>query len=211
MDNFTLLNRTALVAKTNSGKSVLLSQLVKAEKKKFDKIIVVSPTEKINKFYTKQKIADEKYIIDEYSEEYFDQLIKKMTEINTDKTDKQKKKILIILDDALSDINAHSSKTLKQIATRGRHIGIYLIITCQYLHMIPPAIRTQIDYIFCGQMNKNSVNILCDEYQSSNISKEDFVQCYNRCTKDYSFMVINNNSCKTNDLNENYGMIKASF
>ena len=77
--------------------------------------------------------------------------------------------------------------------------------------MCPPISRVNSDFIFCGQMNKQSQDILCQEYQSSNISKEDFIKCYNRCTKDYQFMVINNNSCKTDDLNENYGVIKVSL
>ena len=32
---------------------------------------------------------------------------------------------------------------------------------------------------------------------------------YNRCTKDYNFLVINNNSVKDDDLNSIYGIIKA--
>lgn len=211
MNNFNLYNRIILTAKTNSGKSVLLGQLVKKEMHKFNKIIVVSPTEEINMFYTKQNIADPKYILNEYNEEYFTKLIKTMTEINKEKDDKQKKKILIILDDALSDFNSHNSKTLKLIISRGRHIGLYLIMTCQYLHMVPPIIRTNSDYIFCGQMNKNSLEILCNEYQSANIDKTEFIKMYNRCTRDYNFLVINNCSCSTDDLNENYGMIKADF
>ena len=34
---------------------------------------------------------------------------------------------------------------------------------------------------------------------------------YNRCTKDYNFLVINNNSVKDDDLNSIYGSIKASL
>ena len=34
---------------------------------------------------------------------------------------------------------------------------------------------------------------------------------YNRCTKDYNFLVINNNSVKDDDLNSIYGCVKAPF
>ena len=52
MNNFTIINKTtALLAKTNYGKSCLLKYLVEAERYNFNKIFVSFPTEKINKFY----------------------------------------------------------------------------------------------------------------------------------------------------------------
>jgi phosphate starvation-inducible protein PhoH len=53
MNNFTIVNKTsALLAKRNSGKSVLLKHLVNAEKHKFARVFVICPTEKINRFYS---------------------------------------------------------------------------------------------------------------------------------------------------------------
>ena len=53
MDNFSLINKTIiLIGKRHSGKSRLLKYLVKYERKKFKKIFVVCPTEKINRFYS---------------------------------------------------------------------------------------------------------------------------------------------------------------
>ena len=65
--NITLIDKiTLLTAKRNSGKSVLLKQLVEHEKSKFDKIFVICPTEQINRFY--KDIVDEKCIYDSYNE-----------------------------------------------------------------------------------------------------------------------------------------------
>ena len=36
-----------------------------------------------------------------------------------------------------------------------------------------------------------------------------FINIYKNSTKDYSFMVVNNNSTKTDDPNESYGKIKT--
>ena len=53
MNNFTILNKTVgLIAKRNSGKSCLLKYLVQAEIHKFNKVYVICPTEKINRFYS---------------------------------------------------------------------------------------------------------------------------------------------------------------
>ena len=84
---------------------------------------------------------------------------------------------------------------------RGRHINIAIILTFQYLNLIPPTARTNLDTLFLGQMNKQSVDLLTSE----------FIKMYNRCTKDYNFLVINNNSVKDDDLNSIYGSIKASL
>jgi hypothetical protein len=60
-------------------------------------------------------------------------------------------------------------------------------------------------------MNKQSIDLLVSEFISGEITKEDFIKMYNRCTKDYNFLVINNNSVKDDDLNSIYGSIKASL
>ena len=58
-------------------------------------------------------------------------------------------------------------------------------------------------------MNKQSVDLLISEFISGDISKEDFLRMFLRCTRDYNFLVINNNSVKDDDLNSIYGCIKA--
>jgi hypothetical protein len=69
--------------------------------------------------------------------------------------------------------------------------------------------RNNLDYIFCGQMNKQSIDLLTNEFLSGDIDKNEFIKMFNRCTKDYNFLVINNNSVKDDDLNSVYGCIKA--
>ena len=208
MNNFTIVNKiTSLLAKRNSGKSVLLKHLVEAEKHKFSKIYVICPTEKINRFYS--DIVDEECIFDSYDEKWVNKLIDKMTEINSNKPAKERKNILLILDDLVSDTNFHQSPSFKKIIIRGRHINIAIILTFQYLNLIPPTARSNLDTLFVGQMNKQSVDLLVSEFISGDISKEEFIKMYNKCTKDYNFLVINNNSVKDDDLNLIYGCIKA--
>jgi hypothetical protein len=58
-------------------------------------------------------------------------------------------------------------------------------------------------------MNKQSIDLLVSEFISGDIDKNEFIKMYNRCTRDYNFLVINNNSVKDDDLNSIYGVIKA--
>ena len=208
MNNFTIVNKTtALLAKRNSGKSCLLKYLVEAERYKFNKIFVICPTEKINRFYN--DIVEDDCIFDNYNEKWVNKIIDKMTEINSNKPTKERKNILLILDDVVCDHNFHQSPSLKKLFVRGRHINIAIILTFQYLNLIPPVARNNLDCLFVGQMNKQSIDLLVSEFISGDISKEEFIKMYNRCTKDYNFLVINNNSVKDDDLNSIYGMIKA--
>ena len=208
MNNFTIVNKiTSLLAKRNSGKSVLLKHLVESERHKFSKIYVICPTEKINKFYS--DIVDDECIFDSYDEKWVNKLIDKMTEINSNKPAKERKNVLLILDDLVSDHNFHQSPSFKKIIIRGRHINIGIILTFQYLNLIPPTARSNMDTLFVGQMNKQSIDLLVSEFISGDISKEEFIKMYNRCTRDYNFLVINNNSVKDDDLNSIYGCVKA--
>ena len=109
----------------------------------------------------------------------------------------------------MSDTNFAQSPALKKLYTRGRHINIGVIATCQYLYNLPPICRSNADWCIVGQMNRQSIQLLAEEYLSGDLEKNDFVKLYNRSTKDYGFLIINNNSVKDDDLNNIYGVIKT--
>ena len=206
--NLDIVNKTtSLVAKRNSGKSVLLKYLVEQSKNKFEKIFVICPTECVNNFYS--SMVEKNCIFDSWNEEWVESLIQKMTTQNANKKKEEKKDILLILDDVMSDTNFAQSPALKKIFTRGRHINISVICTCQYLYNLPRICRSNLDFSIIGQMNRQSVQLLADEYMCGDIDRKEFVDLYNRSTRDYGFLVINNNSVKDDDLNNIYGVIKT--
>ena len=103
MNNFSIVDKTiGLIAKRCSGKSILLKHLIQSERHKFAKIYCICPTEKINKFYS--DIVNDECIFDSYNENWMNKLIDKMTEINANKPPKERKHILLILDDCVSDV-----------------------------------------------------------------------------------------------------------
>lgn len=207
--DLSLVNKTICVcAKRNSGKSVLIKYLVSCCSEEFAKIYVICPTERINHFYN--SIVPDNCIFDSWSEDWAEQLIKKMTTINANKKIDERKNVLLILDDVFSDTNFHQSPALKKLHIRGRHLNISIINTIQYLNLLPPICRTNCDFLLAGQMNRQSVQLLADEFLSGDLEKSEFAKMFNRCTKDYGFLVVNNNSIKDNqDLNSIYGSIKT--
>jgi hypothetical protein len=52
--------------------------------------------------------------------------------------------------------------------------------------------------------------MLADEFLMGSIDKKAFLDMYHRLTKDYSFLLMNNNSVKDDsDLNSIYGALKC--
>ena len=210
MDYFSILNKTlSLVAKRNSGKSVLLKYLVKEEIQNFKKIFVICPTNCINGFY--DDWIEPNCVFEDYDEEWTEKLIYKMSNLNKGKNNDTADHILLILDDCCSDTKFHASKSIKKLFSRGRHSFISIIITCQMLHHIPPLCRNNSDFLLVGQLNNQNIDLLCDEFRTG-LEKKDFKAMYKRLTTDYSFLIINNNSLKdSDDLNLLYGAIKAKI
>ena len=207
MNNFCIVNKCiGFFARRNSGKSFLLRYLFSNERHSLDKVFCICPTESINRFYS-DLIPDE-CIFDKYDDEWVGKLIERLTEYH-----KKNKKYstLLILDDCISDASRfQNSPNLEKVLTRGRHIGLGVMITTQHVTGIPPIVRNNLDWIFCGQMNRHSVEILCDEFLAGDLDKTEFIKLYNKSTRDYSFFVINASSVEDNsDLNQIYGTIKT--
>lgn len=208
--DFSIVNKcVSVVAKRNSGKSFLIKYLVTLTKDKFDKIFVICATEGINHFYQKNDWIPKNCIYEVYNESFIKKLMEQMTRINSNKPDEERKNVLLILDDLVADKDFHTSETFKQLFVRGRHINISVIITTQYLKLIPPVSRNNSDFIVVGQLNKQGLDILVEDFCKAGMPKEEFIKIYNTATTDYSFLIINNNSTKTDDINEIYGKIKT--
>jgi hypothetical protein len=207
MDFKLLNNRTLIVAKTLSGKSELFKYIYSKEKHNFNKTFVFSGTEEVNDFY--KTFIDPKCIYTNISVKWFEMLIKRLKELSMN--NEKLPNVLIVFDDYGGD-DFMKSKILKDIFTKGRHLNISVVVILQYLKSVPPIIRTNTSFIVCGQVNHASMQIIGDDFLNSNISRKEFYEMYKENSKDYSFLIINNNSVKNPDnLNEVYGTIKAKI
>ena len=207
--DFTILNKTVLlIGKRASGKSELLRYLVNLSKTQFKTVFLVCPTEKVNNFY--DGLIKPENIFDEYNEMWVEKLMKKMGEVNQNKSNHEASHILLILDDICSDLNLGKSKTIKQLFCRGRHLKISIIMTAQYIYQIPPVLRCNTDFVAVGQMNSQSLDLLTSEFQFGNITKKDFKAMYMKSTSNFNFLLINCNTAKDNDnLELIYGKISV--
>lgn len=208
--DFTLQNKCVTVcAKRGSGKTVCISWLISLERENFKKIILMCPTEDVDSYYVKKGIVSSKCVFFKFDESFILRLIEKMTNINRGREKTDLEQVLLILDDCISDTRLHDSKAVNLLFTRGRHLGISLIITTQHIKGVPPIARTNSDFVLVGQLNQASIEILAEEFRSGGLDKKQFMQLYNRNTKDYNFLCINNNSTKSNDISEIYATLKT--
>jgi len=208
--DFTIKNKICtVIAKRCSGKSILLKKLVNDVKDEFDKIFVICPTENVNNFYKKSGIVEQNYIFDNYSEKFGEALIKKMTEVNKDKNSNELKHVLLILDDVIADTNLRISPSLKKIFVRGRHIGISIICTSQNVTSLSPLERNNSGFILTGQLNASSLDCSIEDFLPSCISKKDFINYYSKAVLNYGFLILNNNSTKTDNIEEIIGVLRV--
>jgi hypothetical protein len=206
MEDFTIVNKAVvLCAKRNSGKSYLCRHLVNLYREHFCDIFVISTTECSNGFYS--SFVNEKNIFTEFSSEWLEKFY---TRVQENYSKDKKKYYLLILDDCGAEVDYKKDKTLNKIFTRGRHIGLSVMVLQQYLYQIQPVCRGNCDYLIIGQSNQASVEILAKEFCQGHITKRDFIKMYHQSSSDYYFLVINNSSVKDNsDLNSIYGKVKA--
>lgn len=199
-------------AKRGSGKSELMLYLYKQFKECYDNTFVITPS-KFNGFW---EDIPEKNVYDEYNQEFMEKLIQTMTRLNNGKKQKDNdfKRVLLILDDCMSDVdgsrNTKKIKHLQILCARGRHLGISLWVSVQYIHQLNRLWRENTDILFLANTTSMSQKILFDEFQLGNIDTKRFKKYLNEAGKDYKFLVIKNYGNSNNE-SDVYGYIKASI
>ena len=116
----------------------------------------------------------------------------------------------IVLDDMLADASAwKKEKTIQEIFFNGRHFNIFFILTMQYPLGIPPALRSNIDYVFV--FNEPSIKNrkkIWEDYCSMIPSFQMFENILDSCTQNYECLVVKL-SGNTSDLRDQVFWYKA--
>ena len=90
-------NVISIVGKRNSGKSYIFRHLLLYEAHLFHKILVCSPTEVLNNFYS--SFIPKNCIYPEYTEEFGEKLLAGLIRENANIPKPEQKKVLLVLDD----------------------------------------------------------------------------------------------------------------
>jgi hypothetical protein len=203
-----------LIGRRDTGKSFLVRDLLYYHQ---DIPIgtVISGTEEGNGFYS--KMVPKLFIHNEYNTAIIENILKRQRsvlkqikkEIETFKRSTIDPRTFVILDDCLYDNTWSRDKMMRLLFMNGRHWKVMLIITMQYPLGIPPALRTNIDYVFILRepyiANRKRI---FENYAGMFPTFESFCQVMDQCTENYECLVINNNA-KSNKLQDQVFWYKA--
>ncbi len=177
-----------------AGKSTLLSSILPLYIDAFDKTFFLSPTFNLD--------PEAITLLDSYPDiEAFgdinalDVIVRKMTKVNKGKDPKDKVKVLVIMDDMISDIcklGRKDSTFLTRIALNRRHVGISFIMLSQHFRKCPSMLRSNFSSFALFRMENQLEKKKVIEELSGFLGKKKFEELFNRATSDpYNFLSIN--------------------
>lgn len=184
--------RLVVVAPSNTGKSVMVSNLISSDnfpyKKYFgENIFIFSPTFKMGSMGGMKNISKNN-IFDTFDVDILNSIINEQK--NLIETYGNSSPILIILDDVVGELDAKRKEFLKKAYFGLRHYNASIILIAQQYKMIPKSVRMNCsDTILFEVANDNELKDITEE---QNIQKDKFINIYDYATQVqlYSFLTI---------------------
>jgi hypothetical protein len=175
------------ISKRNSGKSVIVSQIIQEQikAKRIDMVIVMSGTAGLNDY--DYKFLPKSLIIP-FSEDVLENLWQKQVKQPYHK----RQHILIVLDDCLATPEAIRNDTVMKYICNGRHICTSFIISSQHTSaLLTPVLKANSDLLLYSKLSRQQLENL--SMSTTSLSKHDFIRFSERSAGvDYSFCVIDN-------------------
>ena len=200
-----------MIGKRGTGKSYLLKDFL-FHKNDIPVGTVVSPTEKMNKFFS--DFIPPIFIHDEYSVDLVRNVLKRQGDIikkinNGEYGDDVDPRAFLIFDDCLYDDKWTKDKNMRAIFMNGRHFKLTFLLTMQFPLGIKPHLRTNIDYTFILRENIVSNRRRIYEHYAGMFPTFDiFCKIMDECTENFECLVIHNNS-KSNKIEDQVFWYKA--
>ena len=188
--------RVIVVAPSNSGKSVLISNLISSHdlpyRKYFKKnIFIWSSTFSLNDpSFSMSDNIEKTNVYDQYDEQTIQDLINEQIGIIHKYTKKKAPHLLFIFDDVVQDIPRQGS-ILNTLFFSARHYNISLILLSQQYKMVPRSMRLNASDIVIFQTGNNLEVAKISEEQAIDTNR--FKQILKEATEEpFSFLVIHN-------------------
>ena len=125
--------------------------------------------------------------------EYSDDMIDVLDDIINNYNKNRDKKVLIVFDDMIADIeyNKNFKRIIKELFYRARKInGSIVFITQSYFRALKDAKLNSTHYMIMKINNKKELKTIAEE-KLGHLDYKDFLKMYNYCTEEpYSFMTI---------------------
>lgn len=185
--------RMCVASKSNSGKTVLISELVQEllKKKKVYLPFVFSNTVGISDDWA--DIPD--HLKSKFNSAKLQHILDKQAEVP--KADR--KQLLIIFDDVLTDKDADKNDLILKCYVMGRHYCVSPILMSQVSnYLLTPSIKSNSCYIVYSRLNRQQLTSLWESI--TNFDKKDFIHFSETANKDFNFIVVDNTVHSSNPL-----------
>lgn len=199
-DPRTLSNRCTILVlgKRNRGKSTAVIDLCRFVKA--PKGIVFSATDHCAHVF--DKIFPARHVVADLTEEKLEHLIRVQKNLTAKDKRFEKTGCLLVIDDVGFDRRFwQRSKALSEIMCNGRHYNFTVILALQDAVSLPPALRAQLDLVFClAEAFASNQKRLYEFFFGMFDEQTSFRKCLQECTRDYGMLVLDNRSADPSDL-----------
>jgi hypothetical protein len=178
-----------IIAPRGSGKSVLLLDLLYKTSKHYDFGVGMTATAETADCFKRLLPADLIYS-NGYNYEAGDNFLEVCKELSDQKKERHG---VMILDDCMFDSKVMKSKTQQNLHLNGRHYNTTLFNTTQYAMIIPPIIRSNIDYVLCLQdLKLSNKRRLYEMFFGLFPTFQEFNMVFSNVTRDFGCLVLDN-------------------
>ena len=192
--------RLIVVASSNSGKSVLISNMISSKSFPYrdyfkDNIFIFSPTFKMGSMTGMDNIKKQN-IWDTFDTEVLNSIIAEQKDLVETYGKKKSSPILIVLDDVVGELDARRKEFLKKSYFGLRHFNGSIILLSQQYKAVPKPVRLNAsDSILFECSNEAELANITEE---QNIEKNRFINIYDYATQvqAYSFLCIRHKNPK---------------
>lgn len=186
-----------LIGKRGSGKTTLMKDIMYHMKDKLDFGIAMSPTEETTA--SLGSFIPASCIYNEYASHVLDNMLENQKrQIKKGRF----KNVYLLLDDCMYDSKIMRGTNTRELFMNGRHRKIFFMNSVQYMMDMPPALRSQVDYVFALKENIiSSREKLWKFFFGMFQDFRDFNKVMNTCTEGYECIVVDN-TVRSNDLTD---------
>jgi energy-coupling factor transporter ATP-binding protein EcfA2 len=147
--------------------------------------VVFSGTEGSNSFYS--DMVPTLFTFDTFDRAVLHKLIEQQKRSETPRD------VFVLLDDMMYDSSFLRQPLMRSIFLNGRHYRITLLVTTQYAIDVPPALRSNVDYVFLmRESNVQTQQKLFKNFGGAFPHHTVFAEALKACTADFGAMVIDN-------------------
>jgi hypothetical protein len=191
------------ISRRNSGKSTLLSEIIQVllKNKRIDMVVIMTGSAGLGN-------GDYSFLPPSLVMPFNEMLLEMMWEKQKSTPVKNRKHLLIVIDDALATPEAINNPIINTIFSLGRHAFTSMFISSQHTKsLLSPLIKGNSDLIVWSKLSR--VNLEAIYECTTHISKKDFIRiCESLGGHDYNFLVLDNYK-QTSDPTEYLTVVRA--